>query len=326
MYIVCIESSNSRGMGHLFRALLYADYLKQHKTEFLLLVNDDANSLKILKEKNIEFKIVDFSDKTSNWEEQIIRKYKVDTWINDKFETSWQMAKHIKDANVLLCLIDDTGKGEMFADIHFAGMIYPTRKSVGGKYTFYGNEYIVLNPEIALYRHRRNTLNRIVVSLGGSDPHGVTLDVVKELLQYPYAVDVVIGPNFIFREELEKLNRGRFSILQNVPSLIATFASYDLAVTGGGVTCCEANAAGLPCIIIANAAHEVNTGRYMESFGGCIYAGSYEKWNRKVLANIGSLNISEMSSCGMDNFYLDAVERIMNTITRVKGGIDKNGI
>lgn len=320
MYIICVESSNSRGMGHLFRALLYIDYLKQHGMDFLLLVNNDLRSIQLLANRKIKYSVVEFDDITSNWEKEIIQQYNVDVWINDKFETSWQMGKHIKEANALLCLIDDTGEGEMFADIHFAGMIYPTRRTVGGRYTFYGNQYIILNPEIKLYRHRRNSLKKVVVSLGGSDPHGVTLEVVEELKKHKYNADIIIGPNFAFRDELEELNAGQFSVFQNVPSLIATFKDYDLAITGGGVTCCEANAAGLPCIIIANAAHEENTGKYMESFGGCIYAGSYGKWNRKILASLNELNISEMSSCGLRNFYLDSVERIMNTIDEIRKG------
>lgn len=325
MYIVCIESSNSRGMGHLFRALLYVEYLKSHNMEFMFLINNDVNSLKILDDKNIEYTIVDFEDVTSNWERNIIEQNAVDVWINDKFETSWEMGKHISDTQIFFCMIDDIGKGEVFADAHFVGMIYPTRKNVKGKHVFTGSEYIILNPEIAQYRRIRNKLKKIVVSLGGSDPHGVTIDVVKELLQYNYEITVIIGPNFRLREELEVINKGRFPVLQNVPSLIETFYEYDLAITGGGVTCCEASAAGLPCVIIANAPHEENTGRYMESLGGCVYAGNHGDWNKKILRNLQELNIRKMSLSGMDSFYLDAVERIMDKIREIKKEETKNG-
>lgn len=318
MYILCIESSNSRGMGHLFRALLYVEYFKSHNIDFMLLINNDLNSLKILESKKIEYVIVDFADTESNWEKDIIEHNAVNVWINDKFETSWEMGKHISDTKILFCLIDDVGKGEVFADIHFVGMIYPTRKDIKGKYVFFGNEYIILNPEIAQYRRIRSEMKKIVVSLGGSDPHGVTIEVVKALMQHSYDVTVIIGPNFKFKKELDALNKGHFPVCQNVPSLIETFYEYDLAITGGGVTCCEANAAGLPCVIVANAPHEENTGRYMESLGGCVYAGSHENWNRKILGSLQELDIHKMSLCGLNNFYLDTVERIMKKIEEIR--------
>lgn len=318
MYALCIESSNNRGMGHLFRCLLYIEYLEQHGIEYLLLINYDKNSLEILKKKKINYVLVNFDDLTSNWEKKIITKYYVDVWINDKFETTWQMGKHISDTNALFCLIDDIGEGEHFADINFAGMIYPTKKEIKGKYKFIGTEFIVLNPEIDKYKKERQMLERLVVSMGGSDPHGMTLQIVQELKKYSYKTDVVIGPNFKYKSELMKIANNRFKIYQNVPSLIKFFANYDFAITGGGVTCCEANAAGLPCMIIANAPHEINTGKFMENLGGCIYGGDYEYWDRKIFEKFKSLNINEMSLSGMQNFSLNAVQRIMEIIDQIQ--------
>ena len=62
MIAICIESSNSRGMGHLFRSLLYAEFLKKRNEQFIYLINNDEPSLKILSEKGIDYIIVDFSD------------------------------------------------------------------------------------------------------------------------------------------------------------------------------------------------------------------------------------------------------------------------
>ena len=100
----------------------------------------------------------------------------------------------------------------------------------------------------------------------------------------------------------------------NVPSLVALFSEYDLVITGGGVTCCEANAAGLPCIIIANAPHEVNTGKFLEKKGGCIYAGSYESWDASILDKINELDLEKMSESGMRVFDTHAIQRIFGDL------------
>lgn len=322
MLALCIESSNSRGMGHLFRSFLYVEYLKRNQIDFIYLINNDEKSLCLLREKQIEYILVDYADTVSGWEKQIIEQYQVDVWFNDKFETSYEMGQHIREAkkDILFCMLDDVGGADIWADIMFAGMIYPTKKTFKSRYTYAGPEYIILNPQIADYRRKRTAIGRVVVTLGGSDPQGVTLEVVEKLMTVSCDADVIIGPNFKYKGELEQLNHGRFRIYQNVPSLIEKFHEYDLAITGGGVTCCEANAAGLPCVIIANAPHEINTGEYIQSLGSSIFAGKYGEWNRDILDDLTSLDVASMSENGMQAFRLDAVDVMFGCMLEFENG------
>lgn len=322
MLALCIESSNSRGMGHLFRSFLYVEYLKKKQIDFIYLINDDEKSLRLLQEKQIEYILVDYADIGSEWEKQIIHQYQVDVWFNDKFETSYEMGQHIKEAkqDILFCMLDDVGNADVWADIVFAGMIYPTKKTFKSRYVYAGPEYIILNPQIAGYRRKRTAISRIIVTLGGSDPHGVTLEVTEKLKTISCDVDIIIGPNFKFKKELEQINQETFRIYQNVPSLIEMFYEYDLAITGGGVTCCEANAAGLPCVIIANAPHEINTGEFIQSLGSSIYAGKYGEWDRDILDELSSLDVATMSESGMKAFRLDAVDTMFGCMLDFKNG------
>ena len=316
MIAICIESSNSRGMGHLFRSLLYAEFLKKRNEQFIYLINNDEPSLKILSEKGIDYIIVDFSDIASNWEGKLIAQYDIDVWFNDKFETDYEMGKNICNCNILFCAIDDVGAGAEFCNLYFAGMIYPTLHDLPGMESFGGNDYIILNPEVNRNKRKRTNISKVLITLGGSDPFGVTLEVVKEMQSFDFSIDIVVGPNFRFRKELENINRKNYRIYQNVPSLINMFYEYDLAISGGGITCCEANATGLPCIIIANAPHEINTGKYMEHLGGSIYAGEHGKWDTSVLKKIRQLPISDMSTSGMRNFDTKAIDRIFAIIEK----------
>ena len=120
----------------------------------------------------------------------------------------------------------------------------------------------------------------------------------------------MIGPNYRFENELKTYVNERIPIYKNVPSLIEFFSHYDLAITGGGVTCCEANASGLPCLIIANAQHEINTGRHLEALGGCVYAGDYSEWDSSIIGRLQELDINKMSNKGMKIFDTKALERI----------------
>jgi len=318
VYILCIESSKTRGMGHLFRSLLYASYLKSKNREFIILINHDENSIAILKSKNLPYEIVDFSDE-SDWESAMIKKYHATVWLEDKFETPNRMAENIKkNKEVLFCCIDDFSDSAMLADISFAGMLYLTGNTVRGKKIYSGPEYVILNPEINQYRRERTKVENVIVSLGGSDPFGATVEVVEALQHTVYNVAIIIGPNFDYKDELDKVNVKGFPVKQYVPSLIEEFSKFDFAITGGGGTCCEANAMGLPCMIIANAPHEVYTGKHMQQLGGCIYAGLHGDWNRILISELQQLDIQKMSSTGIKIFDTDAIKRIFTIIEERK--------
>ena len=300
-------------MGHLFRSLLYADYLDSVDEKYIVLINNDRNAIDILISKNIPYRIVDYNDNT-DWQTQIIEQLNANVWIQDKFETSQEMAKNIKKNNILFCTIDEFGFGADYCDIHFAGMLYLTGNEIKGKKIYYGPEYVILNPEIEKYRKMRSNINNIIISLGGSDPYGLTIEIVKYISEFDYNVEIVIGPNFDYRQELDAVNIKNYIVKQNIPSLIQEFSKFDYAITGGGVTCCEANACGIPCAIFANAPHEINTGKFMEKRGGAVYVGSYEGWNKSVIDDISKANVEKMSLAGMKTFDAKAIERIFTTI------------
>ena len=62
------------------------------------------------------------------------------------------------------------------------------------------------------------------------------------------------------------------------------FSHYDLAITGGGITPFEANAAGLPCVVIANEDFEIPVGLGLEKLGGTVFAGHYSQIDAKLLS------------------------------------------
>lgn len=310
MIAICIEASHKRGMGHIFRALNFSKYLEEKKEPYVILINNDPASLKLLSEHNRPYEVIHFQDTDSNWEAELIKKYKVDIWLNDKFESSAALCRHVKEQKILLAAIDDVGEGADLVDLHFAGMLFGRKKSeIPGKHVFCGFEYNILNPEIEKFKRKRTTAKKIIVSLGGSDTYGATVLAVNILKKYGYSADIVVGPNFRHEKELTETIDTRYRIFHTVPSLVEMFSHYDVAVTGGGVTCIEANAAGLPCIIIASEIHEITTGKYMEQLGGAIFAGYYKELREEAF-QLGYLDISHMSECGKKEVSLKGSENI----------------
>lgn len=314
MVAICIESSHQRGMGHFYRALTIRDYLKEKQEESILLINKDKVSNQILDRKKIPYEIVDYQDIASNWEQRIIRMYQINIWLLDKYKTQIELTSHVKQEGVLLVAIDDCGEGAALVDLHFCSMLFQNKK---GKHIFSGKEYLILNPEIKKYQRRRENLGKILVTLGGSDTYGVTIEVVKILKKYGYLADILIGPSFQHKALLDQEVSSYYPIFQGVQSLMQFFYSYDLAITGGGVTCFEANASGLPCIVIANELHEIETGKYIEQFGGAVFAGYYKKIEEKVF-DLHMVSIKKMSISAIQAFPLTGLDQIYNKIQKYK--------
>ena len=310
MFAVCIESSHLRGMGHLFRSLNLTAYFRQKNEPFVIFINHDPASVQILEKEGLPYEIVDFSDESSNWEAALIRKHRISIWLNDKFESSRALCEHVKGENILLAVIDDRGEGAELADLHFAGMMFGKRKEeIPGKHVYMGLDYNVLNPEIAKYVRKRQKLGKIIVTLGGSDTYGVTVKAVKLLKEHGYRADVLTGANFRHEKELSEVIYETDRVFHTVPSLMEAFREYDLAVTGGGVTALEANAAGLPCVIIANEPHEIATGKYLEQMGGAVFAGYYKEIKESCF-DLSKLSISLMSECALQHVNLHGSENI----------------
>lgn len=277
-FVVSIEASHQRGMGHLFRGIHLAGALRDAGHNTCFVVNRDGHSLAILRENGLEHDVID-SYEGAGWEEQIIRERTPDWWINDRLDTNEDHARAVIAAGVRLATFDDHGEGASLALHNFLAMdLSPPEIRPNGRY---GLEYIILNPLIDEYRQMRKhraSSGSILVSMGGSDTHGVTGSVVKVLatLNLGAAIHVVAGPNFRHHDELADAVSETDTpptIHCRVPNLIAMMADADLIVCGGGVTLFEAAALGVPALTVANEPHEVPVAEWFSRQGFSISTG-----------------------------------------------------
>jgi len=313
MICLCVEASHRKGMGHLFRALNLAGALHREGIALCFVINDDPQARALVGAHGLPVETVPLREEGEEWEPGIVRRKGVRVWVDDRLETSARHAAAVKAAQIPLVTFDDRGEGAGEADLHVAALPAVYRGGeLRGKRVLTGIEYLVLNPEIARYRRHRRKNGKLLVTLGGSDTHGATVTVARILAGAGRRATIVVGPAFRHRRELEEVLGDGSVVRDTVPSLIEALAEHDVAITGGGITPFEANALGVPCLVVANEPHEVENAQYLAALGSSVYAGRHNALERDLFQR--ELDVAAMSRAGLAGIPLDGAERIAREI------------
>jgi spore coat polysaccharide biosynthesis predicted glycosyltransferase SpsG len=312
MFALCIESSHARGMGHFYRALNLADGLAKAGLSYTFYLNDHAPSRKILVERGVPHRLVDLEDFTGNWEASLIQQDGITLWVNDRLDTDVRHAEKIKATSIPLVTFDDRGTGAVLVDLHIAALAFDAQERLAGARLLRGADYLILNSQISDYTRLRKRLSSILVTLGGSDTYGVTVKVVELLKEMGLTATIVVGPAFMHMAMLDEALTEGFTLKRDVPSMMEEFYRHDLAITGGGITPFEANASGLPCVVIANELFEIPVGVALQKLGGSRFAGHHELLSLPLFS--ADLPLEQMSQAGMGNIGLQGTERVISAL------------
>lgn len=299
-------------MGHLFRSCVLAEALRASGQPVKLYLADHAPGIEQVKRRGLAFSLVPAQSPDVDWETSIIANDKIDVWVNDMHKTDRRSTLRIKAKGVPVVTFDDRGSGAADSDLHIAALFFDPREQPAGHRVLHGTDYMILNPEIAKHRRQRSTDARWIVTLGGADTYGVTPKVMRLLSRQGRGATVIVGPAYTHDAELAAAATEDFIIKRNVASLIEEFGAHDVAVTGGGVTPFEANASGLPCIVIANEDFEAPVGRALAKLGGAVYAGRHGEIDETVFS--GTLPVANMSAAALRAITLEGTRRVVEAI------------
>jgi spore coat polysaccharide biosynthesis predicted glycosyltransferase SpsG len=215
-------------------------------------------------------------------------------------------------AGARLVTFDDRGAGAAAADLNIVAFPATDGENLPGHRVLSGPQALVLDSAICRLRRRRTPLGSLVVSMGGSDTYGVTVEVARALKKRCRQATVILGPGFAHDEALAVHIGEGITVKRNVPSLAEEFSAHDFAITAGGVTPCEANAAGLPCAIIATEAWEARVGQVLDQLGGSLFVGHRQNIDFGFLDR--ALPVAAMSQAGLQSVPCDGAQRVAREI------------
>ena len=299
MFVLSLESSHARGMGHLYRGLVITNELTSRGHDVLVLINEDEIACSILLKKNLNFQVVNYNDLTGNWEKEIIRSFRPHAWINDRLSTTCKHVRLLFDSQIKSFTFDDHSPCSSLYDINFCPLSFSHNVATN---VLSGLQYLPVHPKVLNARRCRRSLDSVVISLGGADTHGITPHVLDYINLDNLRCTVILGPSFADHQKMAPFQSSdRITIKSDVPCLIDEFKRHDLAITAGGITPVEAASMGLPSLIIATEPHEITVAHHLASIGVSAFLGYRRCLTQSV--DLRSLDLESMSIRSLE--YMD---------------------
>jgi len=153
-----------------------------------------------------------------------------------------------------------------------------------------GTEYALVRPEFARHRtcalaRRNGQLQRVLVSMGGTDPANDTAAALKGLARRAaagVALDVVIGAGNPHRQAIRSLcdDMATAELHIQTSRMAELMTRADLAITAGGSTTWERCVLGMPAIVTIQSADQAPIAEAVQRAGGQCVLG----WSKDVAA------------------------------------------
>lgn len=196
---------------------------------------------------------------------EILRQEKIDVLITDLLSPSDTYLRALKETGVLLVSIDELSQATFPSDVVFnCNAVAPSRHYKTGDQTkvFMGQQYALLNRQFEDVEKMevRPTVQKILVTCGGTDMKGLSLKVLQALKVFTKEIKIILiqGIDFKFQKELDLLLKDmkEVEVLKNVKNMSSLMSSVDIAIASGGTTMYELAFLGVPAVILNQYGHQ----------------------------------------------------------------------
>jgi UDP-2,4-diacetamido-2,4,6-trideoxy-beta-L-altropyranose hydrolase len=245
---VLTTAGTAIGLGHLRRCLALAGALREHGAEVSFAIVGD----------HVGQDAERFEDVDQAVNALAARRH--DVLVVDAYSVHEPHLEKLRGGAATLVVLDDQADRSLPADVvlnaspaavSLAYRLAPgCRRLFGPAFALLARGFAQVSPRVA-----PPSVAHVLVTLGGSDPRGLTAQIVAALLVAlpTVTLDVVIGP--LFGETA--IAAGDRVRLHHAPStLLPLMAETDLAVTGGGQTTYELAACGIPAVALCLAENQ----------------------------------------------------------------------
>lgn len=290
------DASTQMGTGHVMRCLTLADELRRRGAECGFICREHPGHLgKFISDRGFGLELIydradvedsrlseDGGTRHSNWlgvgwqvdaeqSRKALGEVKPDWLVVDHYALDARWEKQLAPAVGKIMVIDDLADREhranLLLDQNLGRFAYDYSELLPDYcLRLIGPGYALLRPEFTEFRarsiSRRQTakLNRILISMGGTDTPNTTAAVLKALqtsaLPSSLHLDVVMGSTAPWLNEvckLAKISRFNIKVSTNVQDMAERMCLADLSIGAAGSTSWERCVLGLPSIAVSQA-------------------------------------------------------------------------
>ncbi|MGP4060593.1 UDP-2,4-diacetamido-2,4,6-trideoxy-beta-L-altropyranose hydrolase [Halobacillus sp. H74] len=292
------DASTDSGTGHVMRCLTLAEELRMQGAEvFFMCRRRPGDLVDFIQQKRFAVYAITGAEGIS-WREDAARSLGildnvgiVDWLIVDHYDLDARWERVLKSSVKRLMVIDDLADRPHDCHLLLDQNLYPdmdkryegripdgTVKLLGPAYTLLREEFIL---EAERLSNPNGTLERILVSFGGSDPTNETLKALKAILMLEKQpeVDVVIGKSNPYQTEIlafcKKVKEFHLHIQTN--EIARLMQKADIAIGAGGGSVWERCYMNLPSIVIETASNQTEIIAFLEEKGAIFNLGKSEK-------------------------------------------------
>ena len=273
---------NEKGMGHIYRTMLIADFLTLHELKFVM-EDEGQEGIKLIKSYHYPLKHLP----NKNQIVQYLKQNKFEVVIIDSLDTRKEIICELKIAGIKVITFEDLGSGSNFSDLTINALYNKENKANKENHIKFGSKYFLLRPEFQQLKNNsisKLDKNSITLIFGGSDPNNLTLKSIKEChhLKDKFKINIILGPAYKFTESLTKfideIDPSKKILIVKDTKKISDFINSSLIVLcSGGQTLYESIALNTPCIVISQNKRELTHGLLAEGFGGLKNLGLHSK-------------------------------------------------
>lgn len=286
---ICCIVENSKGFGNLSRCITLAEELQNNKFNIIFIINENKFAISELNKRNFSYDIIDLhpssSSGYSNALTQILCINEFKIVLIDMREYGERISKCLRNKNFKVIMLDDAWCNKAYANIIFNGTnidkyhqyIKINKKSK----IFVGTKYWIINKNFLRYKKKIKQIctkkkYNIVVSMGGADPHNLSLFVVRSLQKIEnIKITIIVGPFFHNIQKLKRYIAGKenVSIISPTQKIWEEFVHADLVISGAGNTLFELATQRIPTMCIATVEHQIPYAKLFSSKGIAINLG-----------------------------------------------------
>lgn len=272
------------GMGHVYRALMLAHEISNHKITF---VCTRESELAVESVASRDYLVVRQGEEELA---QTVLAQRPDLVVNDFLNTSVDYMQALGD--IPKVNFEDDGPGAKYANLVINALY---EKDEGSERLLAGPEYFCLRDEFvnAARNPLRDEVKTLLITFGGTDQFDCTrrvLDIVEPICrQKGMAIRIVAGPGYAHREAMEKhlAELGNplveFAWATNIMS--RRMEGADLAICSAGRTVYELAHMRVPAIVLATHEREARH-TFARARNGFAFAGIMDKIGDSRIRNL----------------------------------------